>query len=58
MESKTTATSPFSEQTTVESTEEPLTDSDRAAEKAVLRRVDWHILPLITLIYMLAFLDR
>lgn len=50
--------SPFSEQTAVERTEEPFPAGDRAAEKAVLRRVDWHILPLITLIYMLAFLDR
>ncbi|CAO1598317.1 hypothetical protein XANCAGTX0491_002086 [Xanthoria calcicola] len=47
-----------SEQTTVEGSEQASTNGDRAAEKAVLRKVDWHILPLITLIYMLAFLDR
>ncbi len=50
--------SPLSEQTTVEGSEQASANGDRAAEKAVLRRVDWHILPLITLIYMLAFLDR
>lgn len=50
--------SPLSEQSTVEGSEQASTNGDRAAERAVLRKVDWHILPLITLIYMLAFLDR
>lgn len=50
--------SAFSEKTPVKNSEQASTNDDRAAEKAVLRRVDWHILPLITLIYMLAFLDR
>ncbi|KAL8900629.1 MAG: hypothetical protein Q9192_000973 [Flavoplaca navasiana] len=39
-------------------TDEALTTVDKAAEKIVLRKLDWHILPLITLIYTLAFLDR
>ncbi|KAL9034516.1 MAG: hypothetical protein Q9180_005362, partial [Flavoplaca navasiana] len=37
--------------------DEALTTVDKAAEKVVLRKLDWHILPLITLIYTLAFLD-
>ncbi|KAL8883074.1 MAG: hypothetical protein Q9198_000019 [Flavoplaca austrocitrina] len=41
-----------------ENTDEALTTVDKAAEKIVLRKLDWHILPLITLIYTLAFLDR
>ncbi|KAL8636084.1 MAG: hypothetical protein Q9226_009291, partial [Calogaya cf. arnoldii] len=58
----------FGEQTTFASTketstehdraaEETSTEHDRAAEKAVNRRCDWHILPLNTLIYMMAALD-
>ncbi|KAL8927090.1 MAG: hypothetical protein Q9172_001512 [Xanthocarpia lactea] len=38
--------------------DEALTTVNKAAEKVVLRKLDWHILPLITLIYILAFLDR
>ncbi len=38
--------------------DEALTTVDKAAEKVVLRKLDWHILPLIILIYTLAFLDR
>ncbi|KAL8867817.1 MAG: hypothetical protein Q9198_008382, partial [Flavoplaca austrocitrina] len=41
-----------------ENADEALTTVDKAAEKIVLRKLDWHILPLITLIYTLAFLDR
>ncbi|KAL8715427.1 MAG: hypothetical protein Q9220_000761 [cf. Caloplaca sp. 1 TL-2023] len=38
--------------------EESSTNSDFSAEKAALRQVDWHILPLISLIYLVSFLDR
>lgn len=31
---------------------------DYAAEKAALRRVDWHVLPMFFLYYMFSFLDR
>lgn len=27
-------------------------------EKAVLRRIDWHILPGLSVLYLLCFLDR
>lgn len=54
--------SPFkarlSEQTAFESSEDAFTYNDRAAENAVLRKVDWHILPIITFIYMLSVIDR
>jgi hypothetical protein len=29
-----------------------------AEEKAVVRRMDWHILPGLSLLYLLCFLDR
>ncbi|KAL8955323.1 MAG: hypothetical protein Q9193_006783 [Seirophora villosa] len=54
--------SPFksrlSEHTAFESSEQAFTNSDRAAENAVLRKVDWHMLPIITFIYMLSVIDR
>ncbi|OAL47511.1 high-affinity nicotinic acid transporter [Pyrenochaeta sp. DS3sAY3a] len=31
---------------------------DQAATKKLLRRLDWHIIPFISLIYLLCFLDR
>ena len=31
---------------------------DRKAEKALVRKVDFHILPVLTLLYLLSFLDR
>ncbi|KAK5033374.1 hypothetical protein LTS07_003676 [Exophiala sideris] len=31
---------------------------DRAAEKALVRRLDWNILPLVMAIYLISFLDR
>ena len=34
------------------------TISDPTAESVALRKVDWHILPLIFLLYMFSFLDR
>ena len=32
--------------------------SDPVAERLALRKIDWHILPLIFLYYMVSFLDR
>ncbi|KAL8831222.1 MAG: hypothetical protein Q9170_005393 [Blastenia crenularia] len=34
------------------------TDIGLAAEKAALRKVDWHVLPMFFLYYMVSFLDR
>ena len=31
---------------------------DPAAEKALVRRLDWNILPLVMAIYLVSFLDR
>lgn len=31
---------------------------DPVKEKALLRKLDWHILPMITVLYMFAFVDR
>ena len=31
---------------------------DKAAEKSLLRKCDLHVLPMISILYMLAFLDR
>lgn len=31
---------------------------DRVKEKALLRKLDWHVLPMITVLYMFAFVDR
>ncbi|KAI5897004.1 MFS general substrate transporter [Schizophyllum commune H4-8] len=31
---------------------------DEAEHKRIVRRVDWHLLPLVTLLYFLSFLDR
>jgi len=36
---------------------EPITWTP-AEEKALLRRMDWHILPGLSLLYLLCFLDR
>ena len=35
-----------------------LTPIDRAAEKKLLRKLDLHVIPVIALLYMLAFIDR
>lgn len=29
-----------------------------AEERAVRRKIDWHVVPLMTLLYLLCFLDR
>jgi hypothetical protein len=34
------------------------TSFDKDAEKRLLRKLDWHIVPILWLIFMLAFLDR
>lgn len=31
---------------------------DPVKEKALLRKLDWHVLPMITILYMLCFVDR
>lgn len=37
---------------------EPIEPVDRAAEKRLLRKCDLHVIPVVTLLYSLAFLDR
>lgn len=37
---------------------EPIEPIDRAAEKRLLRKCDLHVIPVVTLLYSLAFLDR
>ena len=41
-----------------EACDENLADLDAAAEKRALRKVDWHILPVVFLFYLTSFLDR
>lgn len=31
---------------------------DPAREKALLRKIDWHVVPWLSLLYLLSFLDR
>lgn len=31
---------------------------EEAAEKALTRKVDWNLLPILTSLYLLSFLDR
>lgn len=31
---------------------------DRAAEKRVVRKIDLHLMPLVMILYLLAYLDR
>ena len=33
-------------------------DLDPVAEKKLLRKIDWHIVPILWFMFMLAFLDR
>lgn len=35
-----------------------LASLDPAAEKRALRKVDWHVLPVVFLFYLFSFLDR
>ena len=46
------------EKRVAEEVEDSSTHSDAAAESVVLRKVDWHILPMVFLVYMISFLDR
>ena len=46
------------EERVTEESENSSIHSDAAAEKQVLRKVDWHILPMVFLYYMISFLDR
>ena len=48
----------LSQEAESDSTDDTSTVYDVAAEKRALRKVDWHIVPLIFLIYMFSFLDR
>jgi hypothetical protein len=32
--------------------------SNPAKEAALTRKIDWHLLPILTLLYLLSFLDR
>lgn len=34
------------------------TSEETAAERIALRKVDWHILPMVFMYYMVSFLDR
>ena len=46
---------PRIETRTISSDVSPL---DPVKEKALLRKLDWHVLPMITVLYMFAFVDR
>lgn len=41
-----------------EESEDDSLNFDLAAERRALRKVDWHILPMIFLLYMFSFIDR
>ncbi|CAE6494197.1 unnamed protein product [Rhizoctonia solani] len=38
--------------------DEGLTNTEDAEDRALMRKVDWHLLPILTLLYLLSFLDR
>ncbi|CUA75441.1 Putative metabolite transport protein NicT [Rhizoctonia solani] len=38
--------------------EERLSNNDDIEDRALMRKVDWHLLPILTLLYLLSFLDR
>ena len=46
------------EKTEHDDSENDSENSDGAAERAALRKVDWHVLPMVFLLYMVSFLDR
>jgi hypothetical protein len=35
-----------------------MTEAERAAEKKLLRKIDLHVVPILWILYLLAFLDR
>ena len=37
---------------------ETLVEIDHAAEKKLIRKLDWHIIPIVMLLYLFSFLDR
>lgn len=38
--------------------ESAVTDFDAVEHKRILRKIDWHLLPFVSLLYLLSFLDR
>lgn len=46
------------EKTKIDASENDSENCDGAAERAALRKVDWHVLPMVFLLYMVSFLDR
>lgn len=46
------------EQTDIEVFDSDSTNIDLEAEKLALSKVDWHLLPMIFLLYMFSFIDR
>lgn len=47
-----------SDRKVAERSQDGSTKHDVAAERIALRKVDWHILPFIFILYMFSFLDR
>lgn len=47
-----------SEKEVLEESKAGSTDGEVAAEHVALRKVDWHVLPMVFLFYMVSFLDR
>ncbi|KAF8600293.1 MFS general substrate transporter [Ceratobasidium sp. AG-I] len=50
--------SPHSVSLDQKSDTEQLRINDELEDRALLRKVDWHLLPILTLLYLLSFLDR
>ncbi|KAF9878378.1 Major facilitator superfamily [Colletotrichum karsti] len=48
----------LSEEKHVENPPTPDRVYDQKETKAILRKVDWHLLPMLTLLYILSFIDR
>ena len=46
------------EKTEFDESENGSDNANVAAERAALRKVDWHVLPMVFLLYMVSFLDR
>jgi hypothetical protein len=44
--------------TTASSTLAPTLDYTEAEEKRLVRKLDWKLLPILTVLYLLSFLDR
>ena len=52
------STSTTSEKTSEETAAHNLLPIDRAVERKLVRKCDLHVLPMISLLYLLAFIDR